>query len=256
MRPKFACINWLTEEDVRANIAHCASLGHAMLATEAPHTRRLAVIGGGPSLHSHLDEIRVFDAVWAVNASHQFLRGHGIESSMITVDAAAEVSAYASGAKAAIVATRCHQSVFAALDGADVTTFNLHQDGEDGVIGGTSTATCAFHAAVKAGFRKITFFGCESSFARDGVTHAYRNEPRDHLMLVECNGGEFLTAPDFYVQATELSAIIKKFPSLVTQVGGGLLGAMVENDDHEVVKMSRALMATFGDIGKKLAEAA
>lgn len=244
MRPTFAGVAQISGEEISANIAYSTSLGIPLIQDETGHGRKLAVVGGGPSIAEHLDEIKEFPEIWAINGTHTFLRERGIESTMITVDAGEELGQMALGAKKAIVATRCNKSVFDSLKGAEVRLFHLFQDGKNGVMGGSSTATCAFHLAVNLGYRDVTIFGCESSFAK--TTHAYRDEKRKHLMLVKCNGGEYLTSPDFYIQAQELAQVIKMFSRYFRQVGGGLLGAMVENDDHDVTKMSRALWQTFG----------
>lgn len=245
MRLVFSGNPGIPPEKISQNIV-ISTLEREIHASDAPlHDARLAVVGGGPSILQHLNEIKSCDEVWAINETWRFLSSQGIESAMFSVDADDLLAPMAKGATSAVLASRCSPLVFDALRGKSVRVFHLSQDGPNGVFGGSSSATCAFHAAVKMGFKDITFFGCESSFP-DGQTHAYRNEDRAHLMLVQCNGGEYLTAPDFYTQAQELSQVIKKFPTHFREVGGGLLHAMVTNDDHDVTKMSRAMWEKFG----------
>lgn len=245
MRPVFSGDPGIPPERIQQNIDESTQRREILSDEKQLHDGRLAVVGGGPSVLQHLEEIKSFREVWAINETWRFLSSQGIASAMFSVDADDCIEPMAVGATKAVLASRCSPKVFEALAGKPVTVFHLFQDGPKGVLGGSSSATCAFHAAVKLGFKDITLFGCESSFPQ-GQTHAYRNEERKFLLLVKCNGGEYLTTPDFYVQAQELAKVIKMFPAHFKQVGGGLLGAMVENDDHDVIKMSRAMWEKFG----------
>lgn len=214
-----------------------------LLQDEKPHGRRLAVVGGGPSALRHLDEIRTFDSVWGINETWRFLESHGINATLFSIDAGSELVPMAKGAKSAVLASRSDPGVWDVLDCVP-TVLNAFDDGPNPVIGGSSSATCAFHAAIKLGYREIKLFGCDSSFEK--TTHAYRNEERPFILVVTCNGGEYATAPDFYTQAKELKMLCGMFPKVISQSGDGLLGAMIENDDHDVVRVNKALAEKMG----------
>jgi hypothetical protein len=47
-------------------------------------------------------------------------------------------------------------------------------------------------------------------------------------------GNEYLTAPDFYIQALELSKYIRALPGFLEEESGGLLRAMVQNHDLHI----------------------
>lgn len=220
--------------------AHKAQSRFKVLLQDEPgHDRRLAVVGGGPSVLSRLDEIREFDEVWGINATWRLLETHGIEASMFSIDAGDELVPHARGAKKAVLASRCSPKVFDVLD-CTPTVFNAFADGPSAVLGGSASSTCAFHAAVKMGFRAVKLFGCEGSFPK-GKTHADRNEEGREILVIKCDGVDYLSSPDFYTQAKELAKIIELFPSHISESGDGLLGALVRNDDHDIVGCSRGL---------------
>lgn len=233
----------VSHDTLLRNMAHTKSLGLPKVALGQPLRHgRLAVVGGGPSVLNHLEEIRECAEVWAINGACGFLRAHGIDSHLFSIDPHPIVAKWAVGATKAILCNRTDPEVFEVLKGKDVRVYGLHNDDPDDVLyTGSSTATAAFHMAVESGWMDVCFFGCESSFERE--THAYQDEKREHLMLVECGGQEYLTAPDFYVQAQELSKVMRIFRDNFTEQSGGLLRAMIENEDHDVVKVSRAMMA-------------
>lgn len=231
-------------------VSHEDMLKHRQLAIarglpfvkDAPiHDRPLAVVGGGPSIQKSVAELLRFDGeIWAINGACRWLRDQGIESTFFSVDPHPIVASWVPGAKKALLVSRSDPSVFDALEGADVQIFDSINDDPKGIVGGSSTATVAFVLGWNLGFRKIVFYGCDGSYA-NGASHAYMDEKREDLLLVECGGKEYLTAPDFYVQSQELSAIIKKAPKHFSEKSGGLLRALVENDSHDVTKASRAL---------------
>ena len=229
-------------ETLLRNMAHTKSLGLPKVALGQPLRHgRLAVVGGGPSVLSYLDQIRECAEVWAINGACAMLREHGIDSFLFAIDPHPIVTKWAVGASKAILCNRCDPEVFEVLKGKDVRVYGLHNDApEDLIYTGSSAATCAFHLGVESGFKEVDFFGCESSFEES--SHAYMDEKREHLLWIECNGVEYKTAPDFYIQAQEMSAIIRTFPAHFRHFGGGLLQALIDHPEHDVTHVSRAMM--------------
>lgn len=219
-----------------ANEKHAKSLGLRKLEFPlGPHRYKLAVVGGGPSILRKWDEIREFDCVLAINSTHKTLKRFGIDSTFVTVDPDPVIAEFAKGATSAIVATRCAPEVFEALKSADVRWFDLSE-----VRMGTATASTCLDLGVKMGFRKIVFFGCECSF--NGPSHADRDEDRAS-MVVHADGKDWITAPDLYLQAQELSAAIRANP-VFGERSGGMLRAMVHDKNFKATKMRESCLSS------------
>lgn len=229
-------------ETLLANIGHAKGLGLPYVKDSPPHGRRLAVVGGGPSVLSHLDELRSWGGdIWAINGACPLLKGHGIESTLFSLDPLPVIAKHAASASSAIVCSRCDPAVFEALKGADVQLFDVVQDDGEGIWASCSTALSVFDLATNMGYREIVFFGCEGSF--EEKTHAYMDDPQTFRFVVACGGREYLTLPEMYVQTEPLALLLRTFPAHFSERCGGLLRAMVENEEHEIVKVSRALLA-------------
>ncbi len=203
-----------------------------------PSKTRLAVIGGGPSLSGHLETLRTWDGdIWAINGAWKWLNDHGINAVFFSLDPLPLLVPHVSTEITnAIVATCCDPAVFDRLRGATVHTFDV---GAPGSRTGSSSATGVPCMAVNVGYREIVFFGCESSFVDS--SHAYVHEERDDALLVRCDGRDYLTYMDFYVQAQELATFMRTFPEVITERSGGLLRAMVNDTEHDVVAASQAI---------------
>ena len=232
--------------DLMKQVAYGKSLGYPEVREQEPHGRRLAVVGGGPSIVDRLAEIREFSDIWAINGACRFLREHGIESTLLSLDPCDFLAPRVSGAKKALLATRCHPDVFDALKGAEITVFDAVNDTKNGMWASCATATVAFHLSMVLGFRQTVFFGCEGSYSEK--THAYMDEAelQDYRFVVECGGKQYLTAPDLYMLTTQMAVFLRlAVNDSFTERSGGLLRALIENERHDIVKVSRMLMASL-----------
>lgn len=204
--------------------------------------RKLAVVGGGRSIIDHEDTLKNWDGdVWTINATYHWATARGIDSTFIACDPHVIVAQWAKNVKRALITTRCHPHVFDVLkeSGADVRVFNL--EGEGRVISGSSTATAAVHLSVMDGYKDITFFGVESSYP-PGATHAYMHEQREAELIVSVDGELFHTAPDYLIQAVELSNLFRMVgEGGLKEESGGLLRALIRNPDFKTVWISEAL---------------
>lgn len=228
-------------EGILSNKEDCKKRGLPRISQCDKRDGRLAVVGGGPSVLSYLDEIKACSEVWGINGACRMLREHGIESTLFAMDPDPIVQKWCAGAPKAILCDRVCPEAFDALKGADVRTFELINDVPGGVIAGSSSASAAFHLGVLCGFSGIDFFGIDSSF--EGDTHVYQDEKRKELLWVKCNGDVYKTAPDFYLQAQEMSFIFRKLPKSFRYFGGGLMQAMIADEEHDVTHVSNALMS-------------
>jgi hypothetical protein len=231
----------VSDETVQANIKNTATLGlpsYRDYPKAAVH--RLAVVGGGPSISRHVETLKGWDGdIWAINGAYAWCRQHLIEATFFALDPHPIVARWAKGAKKAILETRCDPSAFETLKGAEVTLCDIGA-GPGEIRCGSSTVTAAPHLAIRMGYRHVTLFGCESSYPLN-ATHAYTHEARPEELVVRCGGQEFLTAPDYYMQALELSRFIREVPAFVTEQSGGLLRAMIADPEFRVTWVSDEL---------------
>jgi hypothetical protein len=239
----------VSHEDLLAQVAHAKSLGYPEVREQEPHGRRLAVVGGGPSIVERLDEIREFADIWAINGACGFLGERGIESTLLTLDPCDFLAPRVVGAKKALLATRCHPDVYRALEGADITVFDAVNDTENGLWASCSSVTVAFHLATLLGYRQTVFYGCEGSYS--DKTHAYMDEQelQDYRFIVECGGKQYVTAPDLYMLTMQMAVFFRlAINNSFTERCGGLLRALIANPEHEIVKVSRQLAASLKPI--------
>lgn len=218
----------------RRNAERAVSLG-------LPHVERaghVAVVGGGPSLADHLDELRRWNGpIWAINETFMWLKARGIRSTFLTADPKPQPWLRADPGDRALVTIEGAPQLFAALSDAHVTTYRL---APDEIHCGPTTATAAPHLAVYIGQRSVTFFGCDSSF--EGASHVYDQAlPRD-MITVRCGGRDYLTKPEFLLQADALAALCRELPAFCRHRSAGLMPALIRNPEREVVCGPAALL--------------
>lgn len=214
-----------------------------------PH--RLAVVGGGTSINDHVETLKNWPGdIWAINGAWHWCRERGIASTLFGCDPDPIMLKWCAGVDKALLGNTVDPRVFEMLKDADVTLWD--SDGREGGIAGRgSTATCAPHLAARMGYLNgITFFGCESCYP-PGATHAYQHESRAEEMLIEAGGGEYLTAPDFYMQAIELSNLIRELPGFLVEESGGLLRALVKDPAFHIRWVSDELAKNLSVIEAK-----
>lgn len=206
--------------------------------------RALAVVGGGPSIRDHIETLQNFDGdVWAINGAWKWCKDNGFDAVFFACDPHPIVAQWAVGASKALLEESCATEAFDALRTADVYTFDADVE-NGGIAGCASTASVAPHLAIRMGYRSVKFFGCESSYFQN-MSHAYMDEGRTEEMIIRCNGDDFLTAPDLFLQALGLSDYIRRVPEFLSEASGGLLGAMVADPKYHIHWMSQALLETL-----------
>jgi hypothetical protein len=195
--------------------------------------RRLAVVGGGPLVVDHLDELREWKGdIWAINRTAQWLKEQGIRATLFTIDP----TYMQIDCEDRLLASACHPDMFT----GNCQAFDLIETHADGFAGGQSSATRAPHVALKLGYTHVAFFGCEGSFSR--ATHIDRDEAPPHQMIIRAGGADYRVTPDMLLQCEELSTLIRTFDGVFHCRSGGLLQAMIDHPDTwEVVGVSAAL---------------
>ncbi len=235
----------VTEDQVAQQVVMSAVRALPILTQAADlNGRKLAIVGGGPSIVEKIETLQAWDGeIWAINGAFGWCKENGIEATFIAADAHEIVAQWAEGAVKALIPSRSHPLVFEELKSAEVELFDL--DGEHRIFHGSSTATAAIHLGFLKGYRHLTFFGCESCYFSD-MSHAYQHEARDHELIIRCNGEEFLTAPDFYLQAKELQTSFATAKRGLYEESGGLLRAMIAaKGEHHIAWISGSLYETL-----------
>lgn len=225
---------WLIDR----NINHAKTLG---LPPVGKRRGTLYVVAGGPSINERVEVLQSVDGeIWAVNGAFQWCRKHGIDAVFFSVDSNPSLVDLVTGAKRAILATMVDPAVFEALGGAKVEVFDTGLIA--GVHTGPTSVTSIPALAIDAGFSRVVFFGCEGSY-RGGATHAYADcGDNPYRSVVECGGQRFATEAEYQMQCKYLSDIIRAAPHVFAERSGGLLRAMIDHGEPDVVWASPELM--------------
>lgn len=224
MRLGLSFVGYASRETEDANRAHCNSLRLPGLGGASREA--VAIVGGGPSVEKHLDELRLFDGdVWAINGAWRYLADHGVDAWFVTIDPSEFVLKDAEGARKAILAKTCAPELFDLLKDGDVRVFDAQC--------GPTTVCEAVTASVQHGYKRAVFYGCESSYADLGKRHAYAESRRAETVAEILVGKQwFATQGDFLDQAAFLAAVIRMAPHVYSERSGGLLRALVEHGDY------------------------
>lgn len=229
MKIKFEATDCVPRETLARNVAYAKSLGLPFAKARASI---LAVVGGGPSVADHCQELISWPGeIWAINGAYNWLRDKGIKARFFSTDPLPGVVEYCIGADA-VLATRCSLAAFSVCDRVEIV------DLED-ASRGPSTASCAPLIAAEAGFESVHFFGCEGNYGAE--THVYGTPRNVRLLEVKCNGEVFLTSPQMLMQAEYLSEVIRKLPFYCHDRSGGLLAACIADPDVDVIAASQSI---------------
>jgi len=243
-------------DQLRANAADAERRGLPFIERNKPHERPLAVVGGGPSTASRLDELRGYSDIWAINGTCQWLKGHGIDSILFSVDPGDDMPPLCEGVERAILASNCHPSAFDALEGSDVRIFHTFMNEpvtqnvlalreKFAIMPGSTSACSAPLAALRMGYKQIVYYGCEGSFAE--TTHTFKDEAHESQLIVRAGGKDHRTNLQFYLQSQYLAKLCNLFPRFLHERSGGLLRAMIHHPDTwEVVALSGHLAKHLG----------
>lgn len=221
---------------------------------DEPHLEKkppVAVVGGGASIRDHVETLREWPGeVWAVNNTFTWCKENGIRATFITSDPAVlddEQPAYFGPEDKVLIAIHCDPTMFDHIAAAQVMTYRT---GSDGINTGPTTATCTPHLAATLGHTGVVFFGCESSFGSDEKcfqTHAYNHVIPKDIIKITSAGQTFVTKREYLFQASYLGGMIHhtnlKTPGYLTERSGGLLRAMIGQDDYDVIAVHPSLLS-------------
>jgi hypothetical protein len=238
-----AKIHWISaptvsEDERRVNFKVIEALG----LPKHKGAGRLAVVGGGPSIRQHADELRAWDgAVWAVNGAINWCIDQGIPAWFYTADSSpmSNWTYDLSRVRRAVLAPDCSPELVAYLQerGAEITlTAPLES--------GPTSANASDFLSIDAGYTHVTYFGCEGSFDRVAGTHAFASFPIPDWLVIDVGGEHYPTKAEFISQSIMLANTINSFPAVFAEKSGGLLSAMIKHGpDHDVYMVSNELFA-------------
>lgn len=235
IRPDFRLRCVAPDETLKQHVMACSSV--PLLKGAEAHAIPLAVVGGGKSALDELETLKDWPGhIWAINQGAQWLAQNGRTENvwMFSVSPTPRIATYLDGVERAILSSQCHPDVFQGLTerGADVRKFHLW----DGC--GPASVNNTILPFAMLGYTDATFFGCEGSF--DGEIYFYRKEQKPEQMVIRSRGVDYVTSTDLFVTTEQLAMTIKEYPQF-KEKSGGLLRAMVEDDQWGVVAWSEAL---------------
>lgn len=220
--------------------------------TQPAHDGAAVIVGGGPSVLSRLDGIRMRQehgqTVFALNGAAKLLNDNGIlPDYQVLLDPQQLLHDYIAPAKDYLVASQCHPSILKRLP--DAMLWHLATEGVAEQIpphdddycltgGGISVGLSTLCLAYALGYRKLHCYGFDSSYSGDkGHAYPVTQKPAEHqrldagLISVRTFGQKFVTTLGLYHQAQEFHRVagdLIDLGCLVTVDCDGLLRAMVD----------------------------
>jgi hypothetical protein len=240
MKLSIMTVSPASPKETERNINNAKRLGFPRIGKAG--TPRLAVVGGGPSIKNHIEELKAFDGdIWAINGAFQWCKENGINAWFFSVDPSDLVAKFCKGAKRAMVVMDCHPTTFKALSSAKVEAIDL-----TGLPHGPSSSTSAPTIGLMRGYKEFYFYGCEGNFAE--TTHAYGDYGLEMLLQVRCNGEDYMTTADMMIQVEHLGDLLRADPNefqdksvRFIDKSGGLLANYVKDPNISVEAASKHL---------------
>jgi len=230
----------------------------------------LAIVGGGPSLRTTLDELRAFEGRMIVcGSAHDFVRAHGFRPRYAaTCDPDPVMANYLRlpcPETTYLVSSHSHASAFEALEGMPVVLWhcapieesflNEVDPGWQAVGGGCTVGLRAISIAMMMGYSNLHFFGFDSSLGEDeSEHHAYgfsdKSEELGEIYTVKLGvskdgppegAKEFKCAGYQMAQATHFKILLEHYGAMFTPTfhGGGLLPTMWASIKAESERMEK-----------------
>lgn len=207
------------------------------------HKGQAVIVGGGPSLKNHLNDLRwrkeQGHTIFSTNGTHDYLIENGIiPDYQVLLDARKEnvkfVQRPVAGVKY-LVASQCDQSIFDALNGYDVTVFHNSTPGAEILLkgydkpthligGGTTVVIKSMVIAELMGYQTIHLYGVDSCYM-DGEHHSYPQTQNDNERVVDVlyEDRMFKCAGWMAQQGQDFIEFAQRFLGTITVAGNGLL---------------------------------
>jgi hypothetical protein len=229
------------EDERVAHIARNIRLGLPQVFPYAAQSTRIAIVGGGPSLSTSVDDLRrqawAGHRIVATNGSYQWLLDRNIKpTSMVMIDGRPDNLRFLEAGPvpecSLFLASQCHPSVFdRAIAQGWSNLFIFHAIGQDPtldtkerqaldayylkawapVAGGSTVVLRAIPLFSMLGFRSFDLYGCDSC-VHGAQHHAFaqpENDPDEVQLTRTSDGRPFHCAAWHISQALELIDMIK-----------------------------------------------
>lgn len=209
------------------------------------HDGTMVLVGSGPSLPNHLDDIKQESAkgrtIVAIKGAHDWLMQNDITPDVwVCVDPRDRRAGIQckNDRTVYMVASRCDPVMFEHLADCKVLLWHSWSDDErmpelDGRIrigGGTTSGLRAINIGYVLGFRKFVLYGFDSCLAADGKTKRFTGEfaPENAIVPMIVGGRTFLCNGAMAMQASEFQELYKVMPDITCDVkGDGLIAHIV-----------------------------
>jgi hypothetical protein len=240
-----------TEEMILDNIrVNCAG-GWQQLIPHPEQDTEVMILGGGPSLNHHLEEIREMRErgvkLVTLNGAYNWAIDHGLTPSATVIVDARELNKRFT--KPVVdeckyfIASQCHPSVFEGLPKDRTYLWHVMGDLTDSSVvkefypasfpipGGSTVLLRAIPLLRQTGYHRFHIFGCDSCL-EDGAHHAFsqpENDDRAVIPIMVTGGRTFYCHPWMACQAREFVTMIQKIGETFDCVihGDGLLEHIV-----------------------------
>lgn len=192
------------ERNIRRTLATEYTPFNSLIAM--PHDREISIVGFGPSIKETWT--RLTGEVWATNGAHNWLIERGVIPRFAMFwDAAEAIGNFVRPHKDVtyLVSSRCHESVFDALDGHRMYVW--HAAGDPGIedmlvefrkmepmLGhGSAAVTTSMLVASCMGYRRMQIFGGDSSYPEGHYTHADKSIVEERPLQIWMDGRKFFS---------------------------------------------------------------
>jgi hypothetical protein len=186
----------------------------------------IAIVGGGPSVKRHLNDIRRFRWIMAAGSSHDYLVSEGITPNFAVVADAKEETLdyyrYPQGKTQYLIASVCPPALFEQLKPYQVYLWNfneqvdsVHYRGEKVIGWGCMIGVVCIQIALWLGFQEHHYFGYDCCVEPEG-SHAYPVSDREKQEIADQvipatqeDGTVFLTTTPLIAQLTHFYAVYR-----------------------------------------------
>lgn len=226
------------------------------------HDGSLVIVGSGPSLTAHLEELKGERAkgrpVMSLKGTHDYLIENGLEPDLwLTIDSRPRVNQLQkkSNSTVYLVASRCHPDIFDRLKDDKVVLWHSSASEDNAediwkernapmvIGGGTTSGTRAIFVGYILGFRDFVLYGMDSCNAPDGITKRFDGSLTGPTIEVKTgyhvgdsrmvnNGRTFICNQAMAQQGNDFIMTLKMLPDATFDIkGDGLLKAIYA--DHK-----------------------
>jgi SAM-dependent methyltransferase len=240
-----------TQEMILDNIRTNCAGGWQQLIPHPEQDTEVMILGGGPSLNDHLDEIRAKRAegvkLITLNGTYNWCLDNGlVPSATVIVDAREFNKRFTKPVVDEckyLIASQCHPAVLEGLPAdrtylwhvmGDLTESSAVKDSYPQcwpVPGGSTVLLRAIPLLRQLGYHRFHLFGMDSCLT-DGAHHAYaqvENDDRAVIPIMVTGGRTFYCHPWMAAQAREWITMIQKIGDVIDVIvyGDGLLAHII-----------------------------